>query len=385
MRRSAIHQWVSRLHRHQLAFGSELTRVNLQRMMFLAVVIVPISLIHVIVFWLFEPSTDNEAQWRLGIISFHASLMALVGMLAVIIRFTPSSIIRDRILAATGLASVLISGIVVTLVDQQVTAAVTPFVIACMLAGTVFLLSPFQALLTYGSALLLCLVSLDFWQADPLTLMSNRMNGITASGLAFALSFILWNQAIQSRRQHQVIQSQQQNLEQANTRLTTLAAIDELTGLANRRILTLLLEQELAAIKRHQKPACLLILDIDHFKAINDQHGHVEGDNALRQFAQLMKSSVRASDHVSRWGGEEFAILLRNANVETARNVAESLRRRIKDHNFVIDGRTITLTASMGITGLDPAEPDALMQAYQRADQVLYEAKGAGRNQIRTT
>lgn len=385
MRRPAIHQWISRIYRHQLAFGSELARVNLQRMVYLAVVVVPISLIHVIVFWQFEPTTDSEAQWRLGIISFHASLVVLVMMLAAIIRFTPASVVRDRIIAAIGLACVLVSGIVVTLVDQQVTAAVTPFVIACMLAGTVFLLSPFQALLAYGSALALYLVSLDFWQTDPMALMSSRMNGITASGLAFALSFILWNQAIQSRRQHQVIQTQQQNLEQANTRLTTLAAIDELTGLANRRILTLLLEQELAAIKRHQKPACLLILDIDHFKAVNDQYGHVEGDNVLRQFAQLMKSSVRASDHVSRWGGEEFAILLRNADVETARNVAESLRRRIKDHNFVVDGRTITLTASMGITELNPAEPDPLMQAYQRADQLLYEAKGAGRNQIRTT
>lgn len=383
MRRPAVRQWFSRIHRHQLAFGSELAQVNLQRMTLLAVVVIPISLIHVISFWRFEPASANEAQWRLGIISFHTTLIILVTALCATIRLTPSSAIRDRIISAAGLTCVLASGIVVTVVDQQVTAAVTPFVIACMLAGTVFLLSPLQALLAYGSALALYLISLDVWQTDPIAVMSSRMNGFTAAGLAFALSFILWSQAIHSRRQHHVIQTQQQNLEQANTRLTTLAAIDELTGLANRRILTLLLEQELAAIERHSKPACLLILDIDHFKTINDQHGHVEGDNVLRQFAQLMKTSVRASDHVSRWGGEEFAILLRNADVETARTVAEGLRRRIGAHSFVLNGATVTLTASMGITELDPAEPDALMQAYQRADQMLYEAKGAGRNQIR--
>lgn len=385
MRLSAVQQWIARIHRHQVIFGNDLARTNVQRVVFLGAFIAPLSLIHVVVFAQFEPATNNEAQWRLGIISFHGTLLVLVSLLAALIRFTHPSPLRDRLLNYSALAIVLVSGIVVTLVDQQVTSAITPFVIACMLAGTLFLLSPFQSLLVYGSALVMYLVSLDYWQPDPVVLMASRMNGVTASGLAFGLSFILWNQAVQSRRQRQLIQTQHQTLQQANARLSALAAIDELTGLTNRRMLTLLLEQELAAIKRNHTTACLLILDLDHFKDINDQHGHLQGDNILKQFAQLLKSSARASDPVCRWGGEEFAILLRNSDVPTARQVAESLRQRISNHRFQLDDQTVTITASIGITQLDPNEPDALMQAYDRADQMLYEAKEAGRNQIRAT
>jgi len=383
MQISAFPQWSSRARRHQRMFGDDLARTNTQRIIFLAAVVFPICIAHALVFLWLEPITDNEAQWRLGLIGFHGVVTVLMGLLAAIICWTRQSNIRDRLISYAGLATVLLSGVVVTLMAQQISGAITPFVIACILAGTLFLVSPFQALIAYGSALLLYLLVLDGSQAAPAIVISNRVNGITAAAFAFGLSTFLWHQAIQSQRQKHITQAQQHQLQQANSRLAAQAAIDELTGLTNRRMLTLLLGQELAAIKRNKTPACLLILDIDYFKAINDQHGHLQGDNVLQQFAQLMKSSVRASDHVCRWGGEEFAILLRNTGLQAARHVAETLRQRISNHTFMMDAHAVTLTASMGVTGLNPEQPDALMQAYQRADQMLYEAKGAGRNQIR--
>lgn len=383
MRLSDIRHWVKRIRRYQTAFGGELARTNVQRMMLLGTFVIPVSLLHLLVFWQFTPTSANETSWRLGIIGFHASLAIIVATLLVAIRFSTPGQVRDRILSAIGLAVALGSGIVVTLIDQQVTPATTPFIISCMLTGTVFLMPPLHALLAYSGTLVIYLLALGGWQLDSVLLLSSRMDGLTAVALGFALSVILWSQVVHTRRQRRIIQTQQRNLQEANSRLTTLAAIDELTGLGNRRILTLLLEQELAAIRRSGNPACLLILDIDHFKAINDQHGHVEGDSALQQFAQLLKSCVRASDHVSRWGGEEFAILLRNTTLDMAKNVAESLRQRIKNHTFLVNDQPTYLTVSIGITDLIPYERDALMQAYQRADQMLYKAKTAGRNQIR--
>jgi len=161
-----------------------------------------------------------------------------------------------------------------------------------------------------------------------------------------------------------------------------LAAHDALTGLANRRALMQMLERGVAHATRTQQECALLLLDIDHFKAINDTHGHLGGDQVLRHVAEVLRTRVRAQDFVGRYGGEEFMVLLPGTGREGALQLAETLRQAVADSACPLPGGAIATTISIGVcagaAGLRGSAP-ALVQC---ADQALYAAKAAGRNRV---
>lgn len=165
-------------------------------------------------------------------------------------------------------------------------------------------------------------------------------------------------------------------------RMRELSTHDELTNLANRRLFRHHLGQEVDRARRFEKSLSLIALDIDHFKQLNDRHGHPRGDLALRDFAKLLEASVRKVDTVARVGGEEFMILLPRADVREAAQVAEKLRALVMATPFAggADQPEGALTVSLGVAELattDDNEGDSLVE---RADQALYAAKHAGRN-----
>lgn len=159
--------------------------------------------------------------------------------------------------------------------------------------------------------------------------------------------------------------------------LEQLAATDPLTLLLNRRKFEELLEYEMERDRRYQTGLSLVFCDIDRFKRINDEHGHDVGDGVLRLFAQTLKSSVRKSDIVARWGGEEFVLLLVNTTPEIAGVMAEKLRMEIEAFDFPTVGK---VTASFGATRL--LDGDNLGTLIKRADVALYKAKKNGRNRV---
>ncbi|MES2296162.1 MAG: diguanylate cyclase [Pseudomonadota bacterium] len=164
--------------------------------------------------------------------------------------------------------------------------------------------------------------------------------------------------------------------------LLMLATTDFLTGLPNRREFMARLEDELARLQRNMdESAAVLMLDIDHFKHVNDHYGHATGDAVLRHMAGLMRSSQRKIDKLGRVGGEEFAVLLPGASAEAAAIYAERLRQSVADTPLAIDGHSIRVTVSIGIASIlaSDASPDA---ALIRADKALYSAKEAGRNRV---
>ncbi|CAI8985765.1 MULTISPECIES: sensor domain-containing diguanylate cyclase [Pseudomonas] len=168
-------------------------------------------------------------------------------------------------------------------------------------------------------------------------------------------------------------------LTQANAELLSLATHDGLTGAFNRRRLDEKLTEYSLLFRRTGRPFALLLIDVDHFKRINDTHGHAVGDDVLRQLAQLIQISTRATDFVARYGGEEFAVLLPEiAKPDTPEVVAEKIRTTIAEATFPLVG---LVTVSIGVGLADPADntPTALVK---RADQRLYKAKAAGRNQV---
>ena len=160
-----------------------------------------------------------------------------------------------------------------------------------------------------------------------------------------------------------------------------LAMTDDLTGLSNRRALLAAAEQAIAQIDGVGLPPTLLIVDLDHFKRVNDAYGHRAGDQALVAAAHALARSVRSDvDFVGRLGGEEFVVLLDGADQETARRAAESVRAAVAAMRVTTPNGEIAVTASIGYTPL--TADDTVSTALQRADEALYVAKRAGRNQI---
>lgn len=160
-----------------------------------------------------------------------------------------------------------------------------------------------------------------------------------------------------------------------------LAVTDALTGLNNRRFLETHLPSVIQRAKADAKPLAILIADIDHFKRINDGWGHDAGDSVLRQFAGRLKESLRASDLACRFGGEEFVVLMPDADHRVAHTIAERLRRMVAERPFELSGDALEVTVSAGIATLDPETDDA-QTLMKRADRGLYEAKRNGRNRV---
>jgi diguanylate cyclase (GGDEF)-like protein/PAS domain S-box-containing protein len=166
--------------------------------------------------------------------------------------------------------------------------------------------------------------------------------------------------------------------------LLVLANTDLLTDLPNRRQFFARLTEEFARVKRLGNQHCsILMLDLDHFKRVNDTYGHAMGDAALQHFAQLMRKAFRSIDVAARVGGEEFAVILPGSDLAAARKSAERLRRIVAKTPLVQDGKTISVTVSIGAATVDLSDSDA-DQTLIRADEALYRAKENGRNQVET-
>lgn len=162
-----------------------------------------------------------------------------------------------------------------------------------------------------------------------------------------------------------------------NQQLESAALTDSLTGIPNRLYFDQQLDANMMAAQRYGTPFSIIILDLDHFKQVNDQYGHPAGDRVLQEFSQVAKSEARLTDHLARWGGEEFAIALPHTGLDQALTLAERVRAKVASYAFSTVG---SMTTSIGVAEYRPGEtPIALLE---RVDQALYRAKAGGRNRV---
>jgi len=159
-----------------------------------------------------------------------------------------------------------------------------------------------------------------------------------------------------------------------------LAQKDPLTGICNRAALDEVLQRELSHAHRQDSSCALLIMDIDHFKSINDKYGHIIGDCALKAVANMASNCKRDGDQLFRYGGEEFVVLMRDTNLDGARLLAERIRQHMETHPFTCSGAELKITVSIGVSELK--SHDTPVSLFARADQALYRAKRNGRNQV---
>lgn len=161
-------------------------------------------------------------------------------------------------------------------------------------------------------------------------------------------------------------------------RLIEMTRVDSLTGLYNRRFLNQRLDEELERSRRHGNPLCLLLLDVDYFKQINDDHGHLCGDQVLLSLSGILRTTLRKSDIAARFGGEEFICVLPETTLEQAHLLAERCRQKVAGAQLIYHDVPLSITISLGVAEMIP--DDTFDSLIKRADDAMYRAKQAGRN-----
>jgi diguanylate cyclase (GGDEF)-like protein len=188
---------------------------------------------------------------------------------------------------------------------------------------------------------------------------------------------------LRAKSQQDELRTKNRQLEDMLTRVETLAIVDSLTELFNRRRFETILGSEFKKAARYQNAMSCLMIDIDHFKQVNDAHGHQEGDIVLREIARLIQASIREVDTAARWGGEEFVVLSPNTPKENAGLAATRILKAISLHEFTgMNGRKITV--SIGVAGIPSPSIDTPEKLIHAADLAMYEAKKNGRNLVET-
>ena len=217
--------------------------------------------------------------------------------------------------------------------------------------------------------------------------------GVLAAAALVALIVKLRTRALrrQAERLRALVDERTRDLEDANHHLERLSLLDQLTGIPNRRYFDRALAQTWEAASRTMQPLSLILIDLDHFKMLNDAKGHPAGDASLVQVARLLAQRTRRSgelemrgqDIAARIGGEEFAILLANTDAETAARVAEALRASIQEMVIAFESANLKVTVSCGVATATYAAGESAEGLVRRADRALYAAKAAGRNCVR--
>jgi diguanylate cyclase (GGDEF)-like protein len=174
-----------------------------------------------------------------------------------------------------------------------------------------------------------------------------------------------------------------QRLREENQELAALVRTDELTGLFNFRYFLQAVELEMERSRRSDQPTTLIMMDIDHFKEVNDLHGHEVGNRTLAHVAKILRNAIRRLDIPCRYGGEEFALILPDTPLSAGVLFANRLRHLIENASFEVDGAPIRLTASFGVDVYRKDDQSTAREFIDRADSLLYEAKTEGRNKVR--
>ncbi|HEX7478305.1 MAG TPA: GGDEF domain-containing protein [Polyangiales bacterium] len=155
---------------------------------------------------------------------------------------------------------------------------------------------------------------------------------------------------------------------------------DGLTDVGNKKRLDQVVQKEIPRAVRHARALALLMIDIDHFKDVNDTYGHLAGDSVLRDMASIISKRLRPDDEIGRYGGEEFAAVLPETSLGGAVKIAEDLRKLVESHPFMVEGEQIKITVSIGVADLQPGMDSKGF--FRAADELLYKAKNGGRNRV---
>jgi diguanylate cyclase (GGDEF)-like protein len=371
---------------HRSVAGAAIT-FNLRHLRWTAPVVVVLSAVHVLMLGLQLLSGQHEGlalSWIRGLFLAHLSMMlAMAACTVAARRVNPLHPSRwGRWLPVGTVAVGLLFAIVVVTIDQWVTPNITPFLVGSLLVSVVFYLRPLQSGVVYLLASIGYFYGIGLTQHNLDQLFSNRLNGIAIGVLSWTLTVVMWRNFTTITRQQRQLSKVNVKLQARQAELEHLNRHDGLTGLYNRQTLKEMIEQELARARRQGGVTSLSLLDLDHFKLINDTHGHPAGDAVLRHVAGLLSARVRCTDMVGRLGGEEFMVLLPGTVSGSAYKLAEKLCHDIAANPLVWRGVAILCKVSIGLASTEEEPGFDFEKLYSASDAALYQAKQQGRNRV---
>lgn len=385
---SFLRELISRWREEHRLVLEEADGVNLRRVRFLGSTVAVLNLLHIVGLILVQPvegASTAIQQWHVGLLITHA----MMGLVMVVGALTAARLLRQphrrrtiRAIGYLGALSGLLMATLITAVDQWVTPNMIPFVVSTLAVSAVILMDPRGALAILLINYVVFFVLVGQTQDDPYHLLSNRLAGFGNTVVAWGLAVILWRSFTTITLQRRAIEEARDALRQHNEELRDISRRDDLTRLLNRQAVLDHADQLLSRDRRARGPLSILLLDLDHFKSINDTWGHPAGDQVLRIFADRLRENVRASDVIGRMGGEEFIAVLPHTDASAAAVVAEKLRVACAAEPVRWTEAKIPLSVSIGVCTAAADTRTSVALLYAAADRALYDAKRSGRDQI---
>lgn len=264
---------------------------------------------------------------------------------------------------------VICLGIVNTFVAQEITNDISIYMFIQMAIIAIVRIRPRYSLVILVSTYLIFAVGMTFFQTDPMYLTSHIVNGAINNILGLVISIMFYRQTLKNMKD-------KNNIDEKNKMLKQLSEEDSLTGLYNKRSMYQYLEQYIREADIEQNSIHLVFLDLDHFKEINDLHGHLYGDEVLKTVATKIKEHIRVSDIASRYGGDEFVIIFKEMKEENLLSIMNRVLREVSQ----IDFKSNRLQFSCGIAIWRGENAEEL---FEKADQLMYDVKSEGKNNIK--
>lgn len=259
--------------------------------------------------------------------------------------------------------------------DQQTVPSISLYIMIVLVVVVFIYYKPAKSAILLTITQFFFILGMVLFQKDTSIVILNIFNGTIIATCAWVISIINYYSFFNGTMNREL-------LRKANQKLQILSNTDYLTEIYNRRFGMKRLEEEFSLSKRSGLSFGLLILDIDDFKTINDQYGHIVGDETLVEVVNIIKSHIRKEDVIVRYGGEEFIILLPNTHIEGVSITGEKIRNTIKDHSFNINSHSFNISISLGGVAYPLYKANSIVELIERADKNLYISKNNGKNKL---
>ena len=331
-----------------------------------------------------QPKMQAWADALVGLQAGVALGLLVFGLLAHgLLRRKAGASVAGMVVQTAFCATYLAFGAAAAIQDVGVGNGIATFLVICMGTAVVSLMRPGFSAPVFAAAFVVFWTILRSSAIDTALLASLQIQAIAVVLMAQLISVMTWHQYTRTVLLQRKLEHSNTSLLVKQQELERLAERDTLTGLYNRRKFLQLAQQELDRRVRMPSGLCVLMVDLDYFKRVNDQHGHPMGDLVLQQVATRLAANIRSTDVLARIGGEEFIVLMPNTEPAGALHLAEKIRVAIGGQPLELPGGLrIAMTTSLGVTGLQAHQTAPLNSLYSAADQALYSAKAQGRNQV---
>ncbi len=367
---------------------------NLGRLPWILAALLPLLVTGCYLSWGGQIIGAPSGMWLPRLIGW-IDLLTLLGLLVLLMvirwrRLNERITLLSRLLPGFLAALFVGFGLTLSTLSQWLLPSATMYVLCCVFAGTLLLIRPRVMALIYLTSFAIFYMLLGHTATSLGVLVILRFHGGLAAALGMCLSLVLWRRyaltELLSRQVHaqgRVLETQNAELERQKVVLERLSQHDPLTGLLNRRAFEVQADKVVSRSRREGTALAAIMLDLDHFKEVNDQHGHPAGDLVIKFMAHVIQTSVRETDLVARVGGEEFMLLLSATSALAAGGVAEKIRQRVAQAPIEL-GRdmVVQMTISAGVAAWEAGHTGEFEDLYATADGALYAAKRAGRNQV---